>query len=1004
MVLVCPRCRRNLPSTESPPSYCSFCGQRLPDDPATENSAIINSDGSTVTQSPAISPELPPEESTPAEIGGYRLLRVLGVGGMGRVFEAESIATGQKAAVKLLSSQLARNPASVERFRQEGRLASQLTHPRCVFVFAADTEEGRPFIVMELMPGDTIKDLIDRRGPLPHQEAIPLILDVIDGLQEAHRFGVIHRDVKPSNCFMMPDGRVKVGDFGLSKSLSANAQLTQSGAFLGTVLYASPEQIRGEPVEYASDVYSVCATLYHMLAGRSAFQHENITAALAKIISEDAPALRSIRPEIPRALARVVEKGLERDRARRWQTLEELRAALVALVPAHLTYGGLTIRVGAYLLDELFVRLLIVLPLSVLSLALFGHTFEQSLPLFVFPLYFVLLEGTFGASLGKRLLRLRVCKSGSTDPPGLKQAALRTLVFYLLITVTLVPSLVLFEGAGGGLPAVLLASVPLIAGLLLLIVPMRKSNDFRGMHEMVSGTCVMQLPRRIQPLTLTSKRGSRLLAYPPGRPPVPAMVGPYAIKGAVGDDRSGYLLVGEDSLLGRRILLRVGPPSQSAVSRELIVNRPTRMRLLQSGTVRIGNADCAWDAYVAPAGAALTDVIQTHGRLRWQEMRPLIEQLAEELHAAEKEGSLPATLSLDQIWVQRDGRLQLLEFPLPRPGEAVVFASSPIDLLREVSSLGLEGQVRLAGAGYLGPMRAPVPFHAAHFLNRLLGGPNAFAALNEVCGALRETRQLPTHVDQHLRFAHLTVQSAWLAVGLTTMFLVSGLFAVFAIIEFEQHYRSAALIQQILDDGNEIRPAWLPAGTDQGLLRSALARRMDQDLRESQRLRQSLNLLERFLLPLIYPPDSELPPDIADRTIARALPGSGAPQPIFRNFGNWRDAWLLILIWPVLWAAGAFLLRGGFSYFILGIGIVDRDGRRATRKRCALRALLVWSPIALLLCSSVWLQMHHPQWVLAHSLMWFAAFLALPSYLALALVVPDRAVHDRILGCRLVPR
>ena len=127
---------------------------------------------------------MPVEESTPEQIGGYRLLRLLGVGRHGRVFEAESIESGQKVAVKLLSSQLTKNQTSIERFRQEGRLASQLSHPRCVFVFAADTENGRPFIVMEFMPGETIKDLIDRRGPLPAQEAIRLIVDVIEGFRK----------------------------------------------------------------------------------------------------------------------------------------------------------------------------------------------------------------------------------------------------------------------------------------------------------------------------------------------------------------------------------------------------------------------------------------------------------------------------------------------------------------------------------------------------------------------------------------------------------------------------------------------------------------------------------------------------------------------------------------------------------------------------------------------------------------------------------------------------
>src|SRR5208337_2581168 len=143
------------------------------------------------------------------------------------------------------------------RFRQEGKLASSLAHPRCVFVLAADEEAGRPYIVMELMPGANLDDLVRDKGPLPPEQAIAKILDVIDGLGEAHRLGLVHRDVKPSNCFLEADGRVKIGDFGLSKSLVNDSQLTRTGAFLGTPLYASPEQIRKDRVDLQTDVYSV---------------------------------------------------------------------------------------------------------------------------------------------------------------------------------------------------------------------------------------------------------------------------------------------------------------------------------------------------------------------------------------------------------------------------------------------------------------------------------------------------------------------------------------------------------------------------------------------------------------------------------------------------------------------------------------------------------------------------------------------------------------------------
>ena len=337
MIVTCPHCNRSL-STEDgadAPSFCMYCGHKLHDDAKAMQSDLMRTGSFSPTSDTDDEVPIAPEPA-PKSIGGYRLLKFLGSGGMGTVYEAEAPGTGNRVAVKLLTSRLASSPASVERFRQEGRLASQVAHPRCVFVLSADTDAGRPYIVMELMPGETLKDVVDKRGPLPPDEAVARILDVIDGLAEAHRVGMIHRDMKPSNCFLTADNRVKVGDFGLSKSLVGprDHQLTQSGAFLGTVLFASPEQIRGEPLDYGSDVYSVCSTLYYLLCGEAPYQHESVTAALAKAISEDPPPISAKRSEVSRGLETVVMKGLERDRDRRWQSLDDLRDALVNLLPS----------------------------------------------------------------------------------------------------------------------------------------------------------------------------------------------------------------------------------------------------------------------------------------------------------------------------------------------------------------------------------------------------------------------------------------------------------------------------------------------------------------------------------------------------------------------------------------------------------------------------------------------------------------------------------------------
>src|SRR4051794_3871153 len=254
MSQVCTRCSRTL-DLPVPVAFCPYCGNSL-------GATVAFDPGQTTAPAVAASAREMPEK-----LGDYRLLRRLGQGGMGVVFEGEHLPTGRRVAVKLIDVEASDD--ALERFRQEGKLASAVSHPRCVFVYAADQDAGRPFIVLELMPGRTLDDEVEQRGPLPVREAIGHALDVIEGLEQVHALGVIHRDVKPSNCFLDHDGRVKVGDFGLARSLQPGARLTRTGTFVGTPLYASPEQIKGLPLDQRADVYSVCATLFFLLTGRA---------------------------------------------------------------------------------------------------------------------------------------------------------------------------------------------------------------------------------------------------------------------------------------------------------------------------------------------------------------------------------------------------------------------------------------------------------------------------------------------------------------------------------------------------------------------------------------------------------------------------------------------------------------------------------------------------------------------------------------------------------------
>ncbi len=510
--VACPRCRKVLEFSGERPRFCAYCGNPLGEnsgsDPRLLVTASIHADVSPLSAETLFDPTAEPRglEREPEQVAGYTIVRLLGRGGMGSVYEAEDAELGRRVALKLIAADHVASAEAVERFRQEGRLASTLAHPRCVFVFAADEERGRPYIVMELMPGQTLQTLVESNGPLEIVDAVTKTLDVIEGLQEAHHQGIIHRDVKPSNCFLEADGRVKVGDFGLSKSLDSDAGLTRTGSFIGTPLYASPEQIKRDDVDARTDVYSVSATLYYLLSGRPPFQADDAAAVLAKIVSEAPTPLRTLRPDVPAALEAAVMRGLERDRDRRWQDLGRLREALQPFVPVELTISDLVLRAGAFFGDTtaLFaVESLLIWGLAGLGAAAGATPGVRGLgPLtpwlivgqrLLFLAYFTLSEGIWGASFGKRLAGMRVSLMQGGGPPDVKSAAVRALAFYALTALPGDVIMILLFGYLSPRQAMLsqpLAQVVRLAGYLVLATTMKAGNGFRGWHERASGTRV----------------------------------------------------------------------------------------------------------------------------------------------------------------------------------------------------------------------------------------------------------------------------------------------------------------------------------------------------------------------------------------------------------------------------------------------------------------------------------------------------------------------------------
>lgn len=272
-----------------------------------------------------------------AQLGPYRITGPLGAGGMGEVYRAHDPRLERDVAIKVLAGSERATPAQFSQFATEARAAGALSHPNILVVFDTGSHEGIPFVVSELLEGRTLRDELD--GALPPSRATSYAIQAADGLAAAHAKNIVHRDLKPSNLFVTTDGRLKILDFGLAKlydqhgkEVSSDATATfdpAAGGFVGSPGYASPEQIRGEPTDARSDIFSLGAVLYEMLSGRRAFPGPR-SQAWAATLAEDPAPLGKLAGQ-SRALARIVSRCLEKRPSERFQSAHDLSLALRAV-------------------------------------------------------------------------------------------------------------------------------------------------------------------------------------------------------------------------------------------------------------------------------------------------------------------------------------------------------------------------------------------------------------------------------------------------------------------------------------------------------------------------------------------------------------------------------------------------------------------------------------------------------------------------------------------------
>jgi serine/threonine protein kinase/Tol biopolymer transport system component len=275
--------------------------------------------------------------SAGTKLGQYTVLSQIGAGGMGEVYQAHDSKLGRDVAIKVLPETFAHDPEKLSRFQREAKLLASLNHPNIATIFGLEDSNGTSYLVMELVPGDTLAQRIKRDGAVPIEEALAIVKQIAEALEAAHEKGIIHRDLKPANVKLTPEGKVKVLDFGLAKAFAGDPSTedignsptlsmaaTMQGVILGTAAYMSPEQARGKHVNKATDIFAFGAVLYELLTGKQAFQGEDVAMILAAVVMKE-PDWSRLPEKTPQAIHKLLRRCLQKDRRQRLQDATDAR-------------------------------------------------------------------------------------------------------------------------------------------------------------------------------------------------------------------------------------------------------------------------------------------------------------------------------------------------------------------------------------------------------------------------------------------------------------------------------------------------------------------------------------------------------------------------------------------------------------------------------------------------------------------------------------------------------
>lgn len=899
---------------------------------ANGGTALSSTEDATILSSGTVSSSWPAGEGqrlTPGqEFGPYSIVKLLGHGGMGEVYEAVQIETGRRVALKLLRGMMVQHEDRA-RFLREGRLAASISHPHTVYIFGSEEIGGMPVISMQLLPGGTLKDRVVEGGAMPTAEAVAAILDVIGGLDAAASAGILHRDIKPSNCFVDVDGSVKVGDFGLSIATSARDAGATKG-FQGTPQYAAPEQLRGDPLDVRADIYAVGASLFYLLTGKPPFEARDFQQLVEQVQNSAAPLAHKVRPGIPSGLSALIVRCLDKNPAGRPSSYADLASALRPF-----SNRSIPARRGIRLVAGIIDTVIIGIPVAILKAGVqTGAAARAAANASVDPwtalfslLYFGISEGRWGTTIGKRTCGLRVV--ATSGEMSWRQGAARALIFMspqlpLLLLAFIFGSqrVADYLASHGGLAAAA-AIGPMILSALLYST-MRRGNGLAAVHDLLTQTRVVM--RRSDEFRQGASADSTEFNPLADGGITIARFGSFAAGRILGDVPGGRLLEGIDTVLKRRVWLLESAPGAAETPRvRRDVDRVGRLHWLAGKR----SPDENWDAYEAPQGAALDP---TPGASSWKSVEGWLNDLVAELVASERDKSTPA-LSLDRVWIRQDGRAVLLDFPAPTDHKAGHIELSPGLFLATIGRLALKGP-------------SPMPVSAVAMLDRWAKAekkaplPLATAQADLVAASVS-----PEKVSRGRRL---------LPIGLGAAPVVAMMIgAVFAIKQVQQQTSATSFgMLAVLEAAKEERsPRYREAfetylaGTYRADLadEAAWKERLDDD--DDKEIAPLYELARRAAVRQPTP----------EQTAEAAYFVQPALDKIEATRANRNVE--LIFVTLVLVGAGMSFFGGLVSVLVrpsgvvlsaLGLAVVARSGREISRFHAVLRLLIAWSPVAVL--------------------------------------------------------